>query len=95
MFYHHLFASCIGFFCYLFSPNNIFLEHRPKQLVTPTSRLFHIMQDSGCVKVNTGEYIVTFEDFSTPVKSRNVKVVATNVQNLISCHVGESELFLL
>ena len=53
------------------------------------------MQDSGCVKVNTGEYIVTFEDFSTTVKFRNVKVVATNVQNLISCHVGESELFLL
>ena len=53
------------------------------------------MQDSGCVKVNTGEYFVTYEDFSTPVKSRNVKVVATNVQNLISCHVGESELFLL
>ena len=45
--------------------------------------------------MNTGEYIVTFEDFSTTVKSRNVKVVATNVQNLISCHVGESELFLL
>ena len=52
--------------------------------------LFHIMQESGSVKVNIGEPFMTCEDFSTPIKSRNVKVVATNVQNLISCHVGES-----
>ena len=48
------------------------------------------MQESGCMKVNIGEPIMTRADFSTPIKSRNVKVVATNVQNLISCHVGES-----